>query len=344
MPASHGIELCHYFYDPLDRLIETTTVNGGKLRRFYCKDRLTTEIQGGVKRTVFQQSVYLLAQLNRKDDSDEISFLATDEGRSVLQVINNDSHVPLMYSAYGYDLRGGSYTSLLKFNGDRSDSVTGNYSLGNGCRVFSPLLMRFISPDRLSPFERGGLNSYVYCLGDPINRSDETGQYSLLKSVLSLLGLRKKPELFDLRYDPEFRAMLHEEFMSTKHKEVEPTIRIIRNRKDFEYIGPGGEAKFVLTKSGKLITGKLWDYAYRQKNNIEGAFYLPHHGSLVANQKSKQVISAGYIRVERFGEVVINNHSGHYNPTFESLSNVKKYLEKNNISNAVKLIRFDNKA
>jgi hypothetical protein len=35
--------------------------------------------------------------------------------------------------------------------------------------------MRFYSADSLSPFGKGGLNSYCYCLGDPVNRTDPTG-------------------------------------------------------------------------------------------------------------------------------------------------------------------------
>jgi len=36
--------------------------------------------------------------------------------------------------------------------------------------------MRFYSPDTLSPFEKGGVNAYCYCEGDPINNSDPTGR------------------------------------------------------------------------------------------------------------------------------------------------------------------------
>jgi len=52
--------------------------------------------------------------------------------------------------------------------------------LGNGYRAFNPVLMRFNSPDSLSPFGRGGLNAYAYCVGDPVNRSDPNGHWSFM--------------------------------------------------------------------------------------------------------------------------------------------------------------------
>jgi RHS repeat-associated protein len=69
---------------------------------------------------------------------------------------------------------------MLGFNGERRDPLTGNYFLGNGYRAFSPVLMRFLSPDHLSPFGEGGFNAYAYCENDPINYADPTGKAKLL--------------------------------------------------------------------------------------------------------------------------------------------------------------------
>ncbi|POQ04291.1 MULTISPECIES: RHS repeat-associated core domain-containing protein [Pseudomonas syringae group] len=66
--------------------------------------------------------------------------------------------------------------SLPVFNGELLDSITGHYLLGNGDRAYNPVLMRFNSPDSLSPFGKGGLNAYAYCGGDPVNRTDPDGR------------------------------------------------------------------------------------------------------------------------------------------------------------------------
>ncbi|WP_263597304.1 RHS repeat-associated core domain-containing protein [Pseudomonas fluorescens] len=63
----------------------------------------------------------------------------------------------------------------MGFNGELREARIGWYLLGNGYRAYNPILMRFHSPDSWSPFGRGGLNAYMYCVGDPVNFSDPTG-------------------------------------------------------------------------------------------------------------------------------------------------------------------------
>ncbi|SNS02070.1 RHS repeat-associated core domain-containing protein [Pseudomonas japonica] len=72
------------------------------------------------------------------------------------------------------------------FNGQWREPETGWYLLGNGYRAYNPVLMRFNSPDSLSPFGRGGLNAYGYCLGDPVNRTDPDGHVPLLRLFTQL--------------------------------------------------------------------------------------------------------------------------------------------------------------
>ena len=97
------------------------------------------------------------------------------------------------YSPYGYRSNSRALSSLLGFNGERPETLTGHYVLGNGYRAYNPVLMRFNSPDSLSPFGAGGVNAYAYCLGDPVNRNDQTGHVSfavLVKAVIRFKALR----------------------------------------------------------------------------------------------------------------------------------------------------------
>ena len=123
-------------------------------------------------------------------------LLATDLQRSVLHTLEkNHPRQSIAYSPYGHRLAENGLTSLLGFNGERRDPMTGHYLLGRGYRAFNPVLMRFNSPDSLSPFGKGGLNSYAYCLGDPVNQVDPTGHSAALirwRSITNRMILNTK--------------------------------------------------------------------------------------------------------------------------------------------------------
>lgn len=104
------------------------------------------------------------------------TLLATDQQRSVLNTLKaNQPPQAIAYSPYGHRPAACWLLSLLGFNGELADPMTGHYLLGNGYRVFNSVLMRFNSPDSLSPFGAGLFNTYAYCLGDPVNLNDPTG-------------------------------------------------------------------------------------------------------------------------------------------------------------------------
>lgn len=104
-------------------------------------------------------------------------LLATDLQRSVLAELDRSGPNHLAYIPYGSQSSRFAAGSRLGFNGELKEQPTGWYHLGNGHRVYNPVLMRFHNPDRLSPFGKGGLNAYAYCEGDPVNFADPTGQY-----------------------------------------------------------------------------------------------------------------------------------------------------------------------
>lgn len=75
---------------------------------------------------------------------------------------------------------------------DLSARNTGYYLLGQGYRAYSPVLMRFTSADSWSPFGRGGLNAYAYCLGDPVNAVDPSGHAPWIVKLFSRF-LHRRP-------------------------------------------------------------------------------------------------------------------------------------------------------
>ncbi len=102
-----------------------------------------------------------------------LHLLKVDRQQSVLGCAGFPARV---YSPYGIArwVRGPS----SGFVGQWYEPSLVGYHLGNGRRAYAPSVMRLQAADALSPFGAGGTNSYAYCLGDPINRTDPTGQES----------------------------------------------------------------------------------------------------------------------------------------------------------------------
>jgi RHS repeat-associated protein len=122
-----------------------------------------------------QHEDQLLAQQQLQNGTTQSRLLANDQQRSVLAILDVTRCHHLTYTPYGHRIPENGLLSLLGFNGERPDPVTGHYLLGNGYRAFNPVLMRFNSPDSWSPFGEGGLNAYAYCVGDPVNQEDRSG-------------------------------------------------------------------------------------------------------------------------------------------------------------------------
>lgn len=135
---------------------------------FYKSENLTTEIAAQGDRRLLWANDMALAQL---DQAPSAKMLRVDLANSVLGV----GSWPMAYSPYGY-LATDRLEALLGFTGQRYDRVTQGNPLGAGRRFHSPGLMRLRTEDPSSPFGKGGLNSYAYCGGDPINRDDPTGE------------------------------------------------------------------------------------------------------------------------------------------------------------------------
>lgn len=146
----------------------------GTVHYFYQSGKLSSVQQGGQISSSIQTPDIPLAQRNT-DTLLGTGLLAVENGGSVLRLHAPPKTEAHAFTAYGYDPTLPSSSTVLGFNAERLDTGSESYVLGNGYRVFSPILMRFLSPDTLSPFDDGGINGYAYCAGDPINHLDPSG-------------------------------------------------------------------------------------------------------------------------------------------------------------------------
>lgn len=183
---NHQGLLISYRYDALDRLMGVEPVGAPVTTRVYRDASLATQFEGDQHHSLIEAGGHVLAQSSHSGNSVVNSLLGCDQQRSVVQSVTGNQTRRGVYTPYGGQAAEGGVHSLLGFNGEQPDPVTGCYLLGNGYRAYNPELMRFHSPDSMSPFDSGGINPYAYCLGDPINMSDPTGHFSW-KAILSIV-------------------------------------------------------------------------------------------------------------------------------------------------------------
>lgn len=190
--SSNNKRLIHtYAYDALDRHIKSGSSGADVTQLFYCQKRLVTEIKGTVSTHVFETEHVVLAQHALQGSAHTTTLIAGDDKRSTLALLNNSQPQPLAYNPYGHSAELPMLHLMAGFNGERRDPLSGYYLLGNGYRAFNPALMRFNSPDSLSPFGEGGINAYAYCGGDPVNREDPTGHIPFATLTRAIIKFKR---------------------------------------------------------------------------------------------------------------------------------------------------------
>lgn len=139
---------------------------------FYEGDAVRTVWQEGRCSSLIQAADMRLVERKVANDLQQTMMLASDGMGSVVGESGTRSK-SIAYSPYGFQ-RG--MESLIGFAGQMQSLLPIGYFLGNGYRFFDVVTNRFNSPDGFSPFGRGGVNAYVYCGGDPVNRTDPSGR------------------------------------------------------------------------------------------------------------------------------------------------------------------------
>lgn len=189
-----GANTSSYGYDATGRQIRQSAANVAALGLHYSEEKNIGVSQGGSRARYVRHQQTVLAR--------SISAIGTelnvnDASASVRTVrASNNSVRRVQYAPYGLsniDVGSESATLLERnrpgFNGERYDPLGRLYHLGNGLRAYSPELMVFLSPDPSSPFAEGGINSYAYCGGDPINFIDPSGMSRLRTWLLVGVGI-----------------------------------------------------------------------------------------------------------------------------------------------------------
>jgi RHS repeat-associated protein len=188
---ARGEVLRGFHYDGFDRIVELSQPRLADAQRYYHNSTVSCEIRGDDSLSVVRNGGLILGQQQLGANAGSRLF-GTDQQQTVLTQLHGEQWQASAYSPYGHRPAEGGLFSLAGFNGEQMDAVTGLYLLGNGYRAYSPTLMRFTSPDSMSPFGAGGLNAYAYCLGDPVNRIDPTGHISwqsIAGIALGVLGV-----------------------------------------------------------------------------------------------------------------------------------------------------------
>ena len=174
-----GSLLSQYSYDAAGKLISQSIPDQPDTQLFYRQDKLISVKSGDRQVSYISAGNEYLGQSTQNGDSTEIQLWGSDANGSVLEWFDTaqpDQIHQQQYTPYGFSSPDSA--SSIGFNGQWRDPVTGWYHLGNGYRVYNPVLMRYHVPDPGSPFGTGEVNGYAYCLGDPINRIDPSGQWS----------------------------------------------------------------------------------------------------------------------------------------------------------------------
>ena len=81
-------------------------------------------------------------------------------------------------------------TQHFGFDDQLTDSQSRWQFLGKGYRAYNPMLHRFMAQDSMSPFDKGGINGYIFSSNNPIMKFDPSGHFSgnLFLNVVGLIG------------------------------------------------------------------------------------------------------------------------------------------------------------
>jgi len=167
-----------YGYDAGGSLVSRPE-DGKRALLLHDGQRLRMAVRDGLHTLYLHHGEQPLGQQQTGAGAQSPLLLHTSASHSVVAESQGGSTRAIRYTAYGEQHADDQLVATLGYNGEALDPDSGWYLLGNGYRAYNPALMRFHSPDALSPFGEGGLNYYGYCQGNPVTFRDPTGHYSI---------------------------------------------------------------------------------------------------------------------------------------------------------------------
>ncbi|MCJ8207802.1 RHS repeat-associated core domain-containing protein [Pseudomonas sp. RGM2987] len=285
-PASRET-VVSFRYDALDSLIGRD-IPEGREQRFYRNDELATEIRGSASSTFVRAEGVVLAERQAGAGPTPV-LLAGDEKNSVIGEVSSQAVKGMAYSPYGHRNLALLVAGLLGYNGERREAQTGWYLLGKGYRVFNPVLMRFHSPDNLSPFGEGGVNAYMYCGGDPINNVDPTGHFifsAFSRNFRSLIGVRVTTASPRFKNYPDILRENPHNRPTTMHTFKPEHVKQLKHRIE------------LLEKDLKVA---------KRRNNAEDVVGLEHQ--IQDTEKAQAIVKVGEKGITKYGADILKKNT-----------------------------------
>ena len=185
--ATIGSDSIALKYDPMgNRVIKNSTINGnrkyivdiaGGLPVVLCE---INDSNGSLTNSYFYADGQVLTQV---DSNGSYFFYIHDRLGSIRQLVDDSGSVvnSYAYNPFGEDLANDCNETIynpFKYTGQWFDSEIGQYYLR--ARMYDPALGRFTSRDPVFGKNREPLtlHKYLYCVNNPINRVDLTGEFS----------------------------------------------------------------------------------------------------------------------------------------------------------------------
>ncbi|KAL7911475.1 hypothetical protein GGI35DRAFT_491652 [Trichoderma velutinum] len=150
---SGGQITSQYDYDAAGRLIRPSIPNQPDTNLFYRENQLIGTQTSDTQTRYLIDNLGYWGEISRVNNTTQVQLRVADGHGSILSwmtpsqpnQMNLQSYIPYGYSSF-------SSSALIAFNGQWRDPITGRYHLGNGYRVYNPVLGRFHVLDPGSPF------------------------------------------------------------------------------------------------------------------------------------------------------------------------------------------------